>query len=112
MGQNLDRVLIRYGDSAPAAQSNATLPITTTDAQPSVKQALPLPDGAVKVSSSEDPDALQKGDVITAVDGSDLTSKDRISEVIDQRSSGDALRLKILREGDSQTVSATLTVSE
>jgi len=112
VGQNLDRVLVRYGDSAPAAQPKASLPVSTTEVQPSVKNALSLPDGAVKVSSVDGTDALQQGDVITAVNESDLTAKDQLAEAVAQHAPGDTLQLKILRKGDSQTVSVTLTAQQ
>lgn len=112
IGQDKDRVLVRYGDSAPAAEPKAALPITTTDVQQSVKQALSLPDGAAKVESATNVDGLQQGDVITTVNDTDLDSEDRLTEIVNQHDPGDTLELNIIREGKPRTVSVTLTASQ
>ena len=51
---------------------------------------------------------LQLGDVITKVDGKDITSSGDVSATIGARKPGDRVRIEVQRGGSSQTLSATL----
>jgi serine protease Do len=48
------------------------------------------------------------GDVIVAVDGQDINSVEELAQAIRSKSAGDQVELSILRNGDPQTLTATL----
>jgi S1-C subfamily serine protease len=48
------------------------------------------------------------GDIITAVDGSKVTSMDEIVELVNEAQPGDEVELKILRDGSTKTATVTL----
>jgi membrane-associated protease RseP (regulator of RpoE activity) len=52
---------------------------------------------------------LQKGDVITAVDGTNVTTPQALQSAVQQHSSGDQITITYTRNGTSNTVKATLT---
>jgi membrane-associated protease RseP (regulator of RpoE activity) len=52
---------------------------------------------------------LQKGDVITAVDGTNVTSPLALRSAVQQHSSGDKITITYTRDGKSSTVDVTLT---
>jgi putative serine protease PepD len=52
---------------------------------------------------------LQQGDVITALDGKDVTAPDAVRTAVQAKSSGDDLSVTYTRGGQSKTVDVTLT---
>ncbi len=58
--------------------------------------------------SAADEAGLQEGDVIIAIDGDEITEASQVREAILDREPGDDIELRIIREGEEQTVDATL----
>jgi putative serine protease PepD len=58
--------------------------------------------------SAADEAGLEAGDVIIAIDGDEVTESSQVREQILEREPGDTVEITILREGDEQTVEATL----
>ena len=54
---------------------------------------------------------LQKGDVITAIDGTDVTSANTISTVVGNKKPGDTVTLEVYRSRSTFTITATLVES-
>ena len=52
---------------------------------------------------------LQEGDVITAIDGNDVTSPEAVRAAVQAKQSGDQLGVTYTRDGQSKTVDVTLT---
>ena len=52
---------------------------------------------------------LQEGDVITAIDGNDVTSRPAVRSAIQAKQSGDEISVTYTRNGQSSTVKVTLT---
>jgi membrane-associated protease RseP (regulator of RpoE activity) len=52
---------------------------------------------------------LQQGDVITALDGTDVTAPDAVRAAVQAKSSGDKISVTYTRNGQSNTVDVTLT---
>jgi membrane-associated protease RseP (regulator of RpoE activity) len=52
---------------------------------------------------------LQDGDVITAIDGSDIASADAVRSAVQAKQSGDEISVTYTRNGQSNTVKVTLT---
>jgi membrane-associated protease RseP (regulator of RpoE activity) len=52
---------------------------------------------------------LQQGDVITAIDGDDVTSADAVRTAVQAKRSGDEISVTYTRDGQSNTVKVTLT---
>ncbi len=52
---------------------------------------------------------LQDGDVITAIDGKDVTAPDAVRAAVQAKSSGDKITVTYTRNGESTTVDVTLT---
>jgi membrane-associated protease RseP (regulator of RpoE activity) len=52
---------------------------------------------------------LQQGDVITALDGDDVTSADAVRTAVQAKQSGDEISVTYTRNGQSNTVKVTLT---
>ncbi len=77
-------------------------------------QGYGLPQGASVQKVTEDSPAkkagLQVNDIITAVDGKEITGKSELAEIIAKCEVGDKLKLTVYRQGD--TVSVTVTVGE
>lgn len=55
---------------------------------------------------------LQKDDVITAVDGAEVTSPDKLTELIQAKPAGTALAITYTRGGKSQTVTITTKAAD
>lgn len=89
------------------SNSRVEFPGRTTVVEQRVREALSLPGGARKVLSAETA-GLQEGDVIVSVDGSELEQEDTLSQILSNYSSSATLKMEILREGESQTVSVAL----
>jgi len=64
--------------------------------------------GEVASGAPADKAGLQNGDVITAVDGTAVTSSDQLIAVLAADSPGDQVQLTVSRGGSTQTVSVTL----
>jgi putative serine protease PepD len=64
--------------------------------------------GTVQSGSAAASAGLKAGDVITAVDGSTVSSAERLRAIIAAHEPGDKLTLKVLRSGATQTLTATL----
>jgi putative serine protease PepD len=63
---------------------------------------------SVESGSGADKAGLQKGDVITAVDGSAVATPTQLRAIIESHKPGDALTLTIRRAGGTKTVHVTL----
>lgn len=63
---------------------------------------------SVVENSAAEEAGLQPGDVIVAVDGEELRGVGEFLSALRQRAPGDTIELEILRDGEEQTVSATL----
>jgi S1-C subfamily serine protease len=72
----------------------------------------PHPDGAeiqgVTPGSPAQSAGLRTGDVITGVDGQDVTEPEDVSQAIDQLEPGDEIEVEVSRGGDSRTVTVEL----
>jgi len=62
----------------------------------------------VKPSGPAAAAGLQVGDIITKLDGEDVTSSTDVSSAIGERRPGDRVQIEVRRGGSSQTLSATL----
>ena len=51
---------------------------------------------------------LQRGDVITKLDDTEIESGDDLSGVIDGKKPGDTMKVTYVRDGESHTVTVTL----
>lgn len=69
-------------------------------------------EGALVSSITEDSGAedagIEAADVITAIDGEDVTSSADVQEIVADHEAGDELEITIEREGEEMTVTATL----
>jgi S1-C subfamily serine protease len=66
--------------------------------------------GGASQSSVQDQTYVVGGDVITAIDGEKVTSMKELAGMISERDPGGAVALKLVRDGEVQDVTATLTV--
>jgi putative serine protease PepD len=64
--------------------------------------------GAVTSGSPADKAGLQKGDVITAVDGKSVASANALTVAVGSHAVGDKVELTIQRNGTTKTITATL----
>jgi S1-C subfamily serine protease len=64
--------------------------------------------GAVMQGSPAAQAGLQAGDVITAVDGQQLTDESSLGEILSQHQPGDTVSLAVLRRGQQQNVQVKL----
>jgi putative serine protease PepD len=92
-------------------QSIATQLITTGKAQHAllgvtVQTAAAV--GQVSAGSAADSAGLKSGDVITAVDGTKVTTAEKLRAIIAGHKPGDSVTLTLQRSGSSKTVTATL----
>ena len=62
----------------------------------------------VQAGSAAADAGMKAGDVITAVNGTTITTADQLRAIIDSHQPGDKLTLTVLRGGSSKTLSATL----
>ncbi len=63
---------------------------------------------SVQTGSAASDAGLKTGDVITAVNGTNVTSAEQLRAIIDSHQPGDKLSLTVLRNGSTKTLSATL----
>ncbi len=92
--------------------SRGYLGISPADLDQAYQDALGAKEGVV-VSTVEKGEAadkagLQRLDVITALDGQPVRSPDEVVAVVSSRRAGEALKLTILRDGKTLTLTATL----
>ena len=72
-----------------------------------------LPQGVYVYSASDNSTAdLQKGDVITAIDGVEITSMDELNEQKNKHKAGESVTLTICRNGENMQVQVTLLESK
>ena len=81
------------------SRSNATVAALGAAGQ----QVTEMPMVESVVLSGPSNDLLQPGDLIQAVDGRDVTTRDEVVELIAQRSVGDDVVVKVMRDGASKT---------
>lgn len=62
--------------------------------------------------SAADKAGLQVGDVITAIDGSEVTEEEALSAAVDSREPGDPLDLTVLRPGEKEPLTITVLLDE
>jgi S1-C subfamily serine protease len=58
--------------------------------------------------SGADAAGLQQGDVILTVDGEEITSNERLGEIIQDHAPGDVIEIVVEREGEQQTLTAEI----
>ena len=95
----------------------ARLGVQFGPASETLKRAEDLPRGAAVVGSVVDGSAaaeagLQPGDVIVAVDGQTLDNYLQLTQLISAKQPGDEVELTVNRDGEKQTVQATLGEAE
>ena len=61
--------------------------------------------------SPADKAGLKEKDIITEIDGTKLDEKNSIISVLGKRSVGDQVKLKVLRDGNEQTITVTLAAA-
>ena len=71
-----------------------------------------IPQGVYVYSTSENSADLQKGDVITAIDGVEIKTMDELNEQKNQHKAGETVTLRISRNGQSMEVQVTLQESK
>ena len=82
--------------------------VVITQVEPgSAAEAAGLQGGDIEVMIDGQPVAAG-GDVILAVDGAEVTSSSQLQNLIFSRGEGDTVELRILRDGEEQTVEVTL----
>jgi S1-C subfamily serine protease len=64
--------------------------------------------GAVVPGSPAAAAGLQPRDIITAVDGQQLTDESSLAQLLSQHQPGDTVRLTVIRNGQQQDVPVTL----
>jgi putative serine protease PepD len=62
----------------------------------------------VSSGSGAEKAGLKEGDVITKVDGKDVKTSDDLRTAIQAKKAGDTLTLEVQRDGQTQTLTATL----
>ena len=88
--------------------------IGITGADLSKKQAdyYKLPEGiyiqSIEIASAAEAAGLKVGDVITAIDGQDVTTMEELNKIKNDKKIGDKITLTITRDGKSQDVTLTL----
>lgn len=55
---------------------------------------------------------ITRGDIIVAIDGTDITTKQELNEIKNNKQIGDTVELKLYRNGKYETVSVTLDSDE
>jgi putative serine protease PepD len=62
----------------------------------------------VRTGTPADEAGLEAGDIVTAVDGEEVTSADELRQAIDSHQPGDEVELTVERDGETETVTVTL----
>jgi putative serine protease PepD len=98
-------------DQAFLGVSSADLPDVPDDVKANFD--IDVDEGAfvteVVPGSAADEAGLEAGDVIVAIDGDEVTESSQVRERILDKEPGDTVDITVIREGDEQTVEATLT---
>ena len=98
-------------DQAFLGVSSADLPDVPDDVKANFD--IDVDEGAfvteVVPGSAADEAGLEAGDVIVAIDGDEVTESTQVRERILDKEPGDTVEITIIREGEEQTVEATLT---
>ena len=88
------------------------LGISCQDVTQSISQMYDMPVGVYVISVTEDSAAdkagLQKGDIITAIDGDEVTTTEELNAKKNKHSAGDEVELTISRDGKEEKVTVTL----
>ncbi|SEL02466.1 serine protease Do [Ruminococcus sp. YRD2003] len=88
------------------------LGISCQDVTQSISQMYDMPVGVYVISVTEDSAAdkagLQKGDIITAIDGDEVTTTEELNAKKNKHSAGDKVELTISRDGKEEKVTVTL----
>ncbi len=98
---------------ATGSVERARLGVQYSAASESLIRALDLPRGAAMVGavvpgSAAAKAGIKEGDVITAIDGADLTNSLQVSQLIGSRRPGEEVTLTINRDGDEQKLKVRL----
>jgi serine protease Do len=92
--------------------SRGYLGVTPMDLDQAYQDALGAKQGvvvsALEKGQAADKAGLQRLDVITAVDGQPVNSQDELVAAVSNRRAGDTIKLTILRDGKTITLTATL----
>ena len=64
--------------------------------------------GSVSSGSAADSAGLKAGDVITAVDGTTVSTAEKLRAIIAGHKPGDTVKLTVLSNGSTKTLTATL----
>lgn len=100
--------LMKYGFVTGKPQ----LGISCQDVTETIAQMYNMPVGvyvtAVTDDSAADKAGLKTGDVITAVDGNDITTSEELNAEKNKHSAGDEIKLTFERDGKEHTVTVTL----
>ena len=93
------------------------LGVTFDQVPATLADALDVPRGAAQVTSVQPNSAaeeagLQEGDIITEVQGQPLRDYNQLRTIISNHLPGDELELRLVRNGDERTVTATLGTLE
>jgi S1-C subfamily serine protease len=90
----------------------ATVAVSDLDAQTKQQFDVTVDSGllvqTVSSGSGAEKAGLKEGDVITKVDGKDVKSSDDLRTVIQTKKAGDTLTIEVQRNGQTQTLTATL----
>jgi serine protease Do len=92
--------------------SRGYLGVTPTDLDQAYQDALGAMQGvvvsAVEKGQAADKAGIQRLDVITAVEGQPVRSQDELVAAVSSRRAGDTVKLTVLRDGKTLTLTATL----
>jgi serine protease Do len=90
----------------------STVPLDTVEDAVKSQLGIQADDGAFVVDVTPDSGAdeagIRQGDVILGVDGEEITSNERLGQIVREREPGDRVELRIEREGEQQTITATI----
>ena len=93
---------------AKGKATHARLGVTVGDAQSSDGLSNGARLGEVTSGGAADKAGLHAGDVVTAVDGKAISSGDALVAAVRSHRPGDQVKLTITRNGQTQTITATL----
>ena len=89
--------------------------ISTRDVTEYMARSYSWPQGVQVMSVTSDSArnaGLQQGDIITAVDGQNITTGNELNEIKDQHKPGDVLKLEVYKYATGQTQTVEVTLSE
>ncbi|MBS5344713.1 MAG: trypsin-like peptidase domain-containing protein [Clostridium sp.] len=66
----------------------------------------------VKLNSNVSDAGLQKGDIITKIDGNNISSETTVQNVIAKKKPGDTVELEVYRPTTGESITATVTLTE